>query len=275
MTIPVTVLIVTKNEEQRLAACLHAVQDFAHVIVIDLESRDRTKQIAADHGARVIEFIWNGQYPKKRQWVLETVPISTEWILWVDADEIITPALKAEIAALFESGPACAGYFIKGRYRLQGRVLRFGVQNSKLVLFKRGAFSFPVVDDLDIPGMGEIEGHYQPVPTDPAARIGVLKEAMIYGAYDDPRAWIFRHEKYARWEVGMNAKDAWPADPVPWRQRVKVGLRQTRFRPEVMFLISYVMKLGLLDGRLAIFLRKAATSIIKQSEGWSRRYRHR
>ncbi len=257
MTIPVTVLIVTKNEEQRIGACLDAVEGFEQIIVIDSQSRDRTKELALERGATVVDFSWNGQYPKKRQWVLETIPFVTEWILWIDADEIMTTELKNEISALFENGPEHDGYFIKGRYCIGADELRFGIKNSKLVLFKPQRFYFPAVDDLDIPGMGEIEGHYQPLPREEDARIGSLKHVMIHRAYDDVRAWIFRHEKYARWEAGMNVRDAWPSDPVAWRQSLKAGLRRTRFRPQVMFLASYMLKLGFLDGSKGLFLAQS------------------
>lgn len=249
MTLPVTVIVVTKNEEQRILACLQALTGFAEIVVVDSASRDRTKILSQDSGARVVDFVWNGQYPKKRQWVLDHVPLQTDWILWMDADELMTPELLGEISEVFASGPAHDGYFIKGLYRIGGRLLRHGLPNNKLVLFNRHKFKFPVIEDLDIPGMGEIEGHYQPVAVAADVRIGSLRHPLIHTAYEDQRAWIFRHEKYARWEVGMNAKNAWPLDPVPWRQRTKVWLRQTRWRPQIVFLISYIGLGGFLDGR--------------------------
>ena len=71
---------------------------------------------------------------------------------------------------------------------------------------------------------------------------------MIHDALDDARAWGFRHEKYARWEAGLNKKNAWPVDPVSWRQTVKTYLRQSRFRPERMFALGFLVKFGCLDG---------------------------
>lgn len=255
--IPVTAIVVTKNEEARLPACLAALGAFQDIIVVDSASRDKTAQVARARGVRVVDFTWDGAYPKKRQWTLDHAGIQTDWILFVDADETLTPELVAEIAALFERPPACDGYFIEGRYRIGGRLLKFGMANRKIVLFNRHAFRFPVVDDLDIPGMGEIEGHYQPVPVGTEARIGTLKQFMIHDALDDPRAWAFRHEKYARWEAGMNRKDAWPQDPVPWRQTAKTTLRQMRLRPELMYLMSYVMKGGFLDGKRGLALAES------------------
>lgn len=256
--IPVSVIIATRNEEQKLSACLFALSRFSEVVVVDSGSRDRTCDIARSFGARVEPFVWNGAYPKKRQWCLDTLDLAHDWVFFVDADEILTRDLVAEIADLFRTGrPACAGYFVTGKYTSAGKVLRFGVHNRKLALFDRGAFAFPVVDDLDIPGMGEIEGHYQPIPRRPDLRIGSLSSWLLHDALDDRRAWTFRHEKYARWEAGMNRKAAWPADPLPSRETVKRFMRGTRFRPEIYFLVACFLKMGFLDGRDGIDLARS------------------
>lgn len=262
--IPVTVIVATQNEEKRLPACLSALKEFQQVIVVDSNSRDKTKEIATAHGAQVKNFNWDRLYPKKRQWSLDNLALKTDWIFFVDADEIVTPALKDEIAALFQAQPDCAGYFIKGHFKSGNKVLKFGLQNKKLVLFNRHKFSFPVVDDLDIPGMGEMEGHYQPVPQEPGVKIGALKNAMIHDAFDDDHAWAFRHGKYARWEVGMNGKQAWPQDPVPWREKLKVKLRGSRFRPQIIYFSSYVLLGGFLDGKAGKKLAQAKSRYYKK-----------
>lgn len=245
--IPVSVIITTRNEEPRLAACLAALKGFDEVIVVDSNSTDRTPAIAVEMGARLVPFCWDGRYPKKRQYCLDHIPTRHDWIFFVDADEIVTPALVREIAALdFQ----CAGYFIKGRYVWNRRVLRHGVMNNKLALLDRRKFAFPVVDDLDLPGMGEMEGHYQPVlrPACRGERIGRLDCALIHDAAQDRRAWDARHQRYIQWERGMNARKAWPPDPVPLRQGLKTLFRALKGRGMIMFLYGYVWKRGFLDG---------------------------
>lgn len=262
MTIPVSVLVVTKNEEKNIAACLAALGDFDEIIVIDSKSQDKTVEIALSHGAQIVNFIWNGAYPKKRQYCLDTLNLKHDWVFFVDADEIISYELIKEIKALFLNPPNGAGYFIKGRHSLDGKMLKYGLQNNKLTLFDKTKIEFPVIDDLDIPGMGEMEGHYQPVLKSeyPHEELGQLKSPLYHSAMEDPRAWIFRHQKYARWESGMNRKDAWPEDPKPFRNRVKKFLRRNKQRPQIMFFISYVLLLGLLDGRQGFeFARRKKT----------------
>jgi glycosyltransferase involved in cell wall biosynthesis len=247
--IPVSVIVATLNEEQRISACLSALKGFGEIIVVDSGSLDKTAQMARQAGALVVPFVWNKAYPKKRQWILDNVPTKFDWIFFVDADEIVTDDLKCEMKTLLEKGPDCAGYFVMGRYCSGRKILMRGIPNRKIALLDKTKMEFPLVDDLDIPGMGEIEGHYQPILKNEGEKIGSLKSFLIHDALDNEQAWGFRHEKYARWEAGMNGKRAWPLDPVPWREALKKYLRASKWRPEIMFLAAYILKLGFLDGR--------------------------
>lgn len=244
--IPVSVIVVTKNEAPRIERCLGALIDFDEIIVVDSGSTDKTQDLARDNGAQVVNFIWDGAYPKKRQWCLETLDLQHDWVFFVDADEVVTPAVIAEIRALnlnIEAGRA--GYFVRGRYVFDDRVLRFGLNNNKLVLFDRRRVAFPVVDDLDLPGMGEIEGHYQPVLKDGCDRALLqLAAPLLHYAYEEVEHWDARHLRYAAWETAMNARGAWPGG-VRMSKRIFKALP---FQALVAFLHSYVLKLGVLDG---------------------------
>lgn len=258
--IPVSVIVTTKNESQRIERCLSALKDFNEVIVVDSGSTDETAAIARARGVEVIDFQWNGQYPKKRQWCLDHVETRHDRVFFVDADEVVTPALVDAIKRLDWHA---AGYFVRGRYIWRGRALNYGLKNNKLCLFDRRKFEFPVVDDLDCPGMGEMEGHYQPVfkAGSESARIGQLKSELDHYAADSDDEWQARHRRYAQWEAGMNARDAWPADPVAWRQYLKKAFRGARtLRPLMAFIWCYIVKAGVLDGRagLNFALKRAA-----------------
>lgn len=246
--LPVSVIIVTKNEESQITQCLRMLEGFGEIIVVDSHSADRTAEFVRAHGAQVISFEWDGQYPKKRQWCLDYLELKYDWVFWVDADELVSPELVQEIRDVFTQEPEYAGYFIKSRYVWDGAVLQYGLMNQKIALFHKNRMVFPIVDDLPCEGMGEIEGHYQPVLIDGGA-IGVLNAGMMHYAYEDTQSWLRRHERYARWEVCMSRRSAWPEDPVWWRQRLKVMTRRSRFRPWLMFVYSYVLKFGFLDGR--------------------------
>lgn len=247
MTIPVSVIVVTKNEERNLPACLEALERFDDVWVVDSNSTDQTCTLAEKYGARVENFSWGGRYPKKRQWCLDHLPLKYEHVFFVDADEVVPPVLVDEIAEL---DWRAAWYFVPGRYVFNGRALKHGLRNNKLVLFDRGKIAFPVVDDLDIDGMGEIEGHYQPVlkPGYESEKTGQLRNALLHAAYENEQSWQSRHKRYALWEAGMNRKKAWPVDPQPWRQFLKTLFRAMPLRSVAAFIHCYIFRLGLLDG---------------------------
>ena len=87
-----TIAIPVKNEERNLPGCLDAIgTDLAkRIVIIDSGSTDRTRSIAEERGIEVIDFTWNGQFPKKRNWYLRNHTPSTKWIFFLDADEYLT-----------------------------------------------------------------------------------------------------------------------------------------------------------------------------------------
>ncbi len=247
--IPVTVIVVTKNEGDNIAHCLlPLIPNFQRVIVLDSASTDDTMACAKSMGADFVPFAWNEKYPKKRQWALENLFGLGDWIMFIDADEVVTPGLIREMRLLFARGNLADGYFVRGRYVWMGRRLRYGMTNNKLCLFRRDKFVFPRVNDLDIPGMGEIEGHYQPIPIDSDARIGQLEHAVIHHNHKGRGEWDRRHARYAEWEARMIARKAFPPDPIAWREEVKQLTRASILRPALVFAWSYIVKLGFLDG---------------------------
>lgn len=249
--IPVTVLVTTKEEERNLPRCLAALERFDEIIVVDSNSADATADIARSFGATLVPFTWNGQYPKKRQWCLDTLPLKHDRVFLVDADEEVTPALCDEIAAL---DWRCAGYFVKGAYVIDGKVLRFGLKNNKLCLFDRRLVEFPVVDDLDIPGMGEIEGHYQPVSKAGSGALGRLKHALRHHALEDWDRWHMRHAGYAQWQKEVEARAALPRENSILRRCLKKIFHNIPARSSAAFFHSYIIEGGILDGRQGIKL---------------------
>ena len=252
-TIPLSVIVTTKNEASNIKRCLSSVQGFGEVIVVDSHSSDSTLDIAENLGAKTYNFKWNGKYPKKRQWCLDNIKTKHEWIFFVDADEVLTGELIREIEEIFTRPDLdkFAGFFVRGNYVWEGRVLKYGLKNNKLALINKDKMEFPLIDDLAISGMGEIEGHYQPIikPNNNKYKIGQLSRPLLHYAYEDKKSWKKRHLGYALWESEMNKKGAWPQDPVIWREYAKRFIRSTSLRPYIYFLYSYILKFGFLDGK--------------------------
>ncbi|HXS47887.1 MAG TPA: glycosyltransferase family 2 protein, partial [Solirubrobacterales bacterium] len=97
-----TACVIARNEEQRLPACLQSLEFCDEVVVVDSGSRDRTREIAREAGARVIENPWRG-FAVQRNVALDHA--SGSWVLEIDADERVGPELAREIRALLESPP--------------------------------------------------------------------------------------------------------------------------------------------------------------------------
>lgn len=253
--IPLSVVVVTKNEERNLPRCLAALERFDEVIVVDSSSGDKSREISESFGAAFVNFEWNGQYPKKRQWCLDHLPLKHDRVFFVDADEEMTTSLIEEIAGL---NWKCAGYFVKGAYVIDGKALRFGLQNNKLCLFDRTKIGFPIVDDLNIVGMGEIEGHYQPVfKSGGTGKIGSLKNALRHHAMEDGIRWQKRHDDYAIWESLMRSGHLYPSEGKIVRRVIKAAFSILPFKPYTAFLHSYIVKGGFLDGREGFILSRS------------------
>src|ERR1700687_1886074 len=140
--LPVSVIVPVRNEARNLPRCLRSLSGVGEVYVIDSESTDDTAQIARSHGAKVVQFHYAGGWPKKRQWAMETLPLAYDWILLLDADEVLTPQLAEEIRQAIRN-PCCDSYYIALRMHFLGRVLRHSNASFyKLSLFRRGKGRF-------------------------------------------------------------------------------------------------------------------------------------
>jgi len=116
--------IITHNEADRIGACLDALAFCDERLVVDSHSTDATRGIAASRGARVLERDWPG-YRSQKQFATDAA--SHDWVLCVDADEIVTPALRAEIEALRARGfEGVRGYSIPRLTAYFGAFLRHG-----------------------------------------------------------------------------------------------------------------------------------------------------
>src|SRR3982074_2338196 len=89
--LPITAIVAARNEALNLPHCLRSLSQLGEVYVIDSQSSDATPEIARSFGAGVVQFHYQGGWPKKRQWAMETLPLAFDWILLLDADEALNP----------------------------------------------------------------------------------------------------------------------------------------------------------------------------------------
>src|SRR6202167_318193 len=193
----VSVIIAVRNEAKNLPRCLEALTDVGEVYVIDSQSTDETVEIALSNGAQVVQFHYQGGWPKKRQWAINTLPIAYDWILLLDADEVLTPELAEEVRSAIQN-PAVNGYFIQLRTRFLGRVLRHGdVGLWKLSLFRRGRGRYECrLKDQDA-SMADMGVHEHVVVEGVTAK---LRNPLIHHNVESLSRYIQKHDEYSNWE---------------------------------------------------------------------------
>lgn len=141
-TLDVTAIILTKNEAIHIARCLENISQIAKKIyVVDCHSSDGTQDIARSLGAKVVEHDWPGNQAAQFNWALDNLPINTEWILRLDADEYLTDELIEELRNYVPNAQkeVTALVFPLGR-AFMGKILKHGIVNgiSMIRMFRRG-----------------------------------------------------------------------------------------------------------------------------------------
>src|ERR1700733_11490698 len=122
VSLPLSVIIPVRNEARNLPLCLQSLREVGEVFVVDSGSIDHTPVIARSFNATVVQFHYRGGWPKKRQWAIDTLSLAYDWILLLDADEVLTPELAEEIRHAIQN-PRYQGYYIALRMYFLGRLL--------------------------------------------------------------------------------------------------------------------------------------------------------
>ena len=252
--IPVSVIIPTRNEGRHLARCLEAAKRCAEVYVVDSQSTDATLDVAYEFGAHVVQFRYQGGWPKKRQWALDALPLENEWVLLLDADEVFTPELLEEIEQAIKDRKF-SGYQIFLRLKFLGRLLRFGDNGFwKTSLFRRrkGRFECRLRDQDH--SMGDIEIHEHIVVD---GHTGKLQNPLLHENVESLDRYIAKHNEYSNWEARMLVQrgeqnlDLAPSffgTQAQRRRWMKKWFYRTPGAPVFVFLYKYILRLGFLDG---------------------------
>ena len=255
--LPVTAIVAARNEARNLPRCLDSLRDVGEVYVIDSQSTDQTGEIAQSHGAHVVQFHYQGGWPKKRQWAMESLPLAYDWIFLVDADEALTPELAAEIRSAIQQTDY-DGYYIALRMFFLGSELRHsGASFYKLSLFRRGKGRFECrLRDQD-QSMADMEVHEHIVLNDPSGRAGRLRHPLLHHNVESLSHYIRKHDEYSNWEARVWLEgDATDRDLTPSlfgsQAQRRRWLRKKLFAvpgsPVLFFLYKYILCLGFLDG---------------------------
>lgn len=248
MTRPrLSAVVITKDEEERVRACLESVAWADEVVVVDAESTDKTAQIAREFTDHVYVRPWPG-FAAQKNFGLEQA--TGDWTLSVDADEEVSRELREEIeAVLAASGAACAGYRIPRRNLFWGRWVRHGglYPDWQLRLFRRGRGRFVA---RAVHESVEVEGE-----------VGRLRAALVHRSYRDVADFLARADRYS-----TLAAEEWLGSGRPAR------LSDLVLRPAGRFLSMYVVHAGFLDGWRGFLLAAlyAYYVLIRSAKVWER-----
>lgn len=249
---PLTVLIPCRNEQSRIGACVAAVREMAdEILVADSGSTDDTVGVSRRLGCRVIRGPFT-TFADFKNWAIPQA--RHPWVLVVDADEVVTPALAREVRHVLQApSPDIDGYEVPRRFYFMGHRLRFsGCQSERVLrLFRRDRCRY-----------GPCRVH-EAVRCDPA-RVAALRESLLHFSYWSYDEYLARHTDYTRWA----AQDLHEAGRGP---------RPTHlvFRPLFRFVQLYVVRLGFLDGLPGFqycMLTAFFNTFVKQARLWEMRH---
>ena len=248
-SVPLSVIVPVRNEAHQIERCLRSVSWADEVFVVDSQSTDNTNGIAEMLGATVVQFRYSGSWPKKKGWALENLPFRNDWVLLLDADEVMPPEAETEIRALVSArGSGIKGYWINRRFFFMGRWLRHAYYpnwNVRLFLHRFGRFERLTSADTN---SGDVEIHEHVLVDGPTAK---LRCEMEHFAFPTVSAFVEKHNRYSSWEAHValapTMSTARPGS-IRWRSWMRRWMTWLPFRPLLRFLYVYIWQRGFLDG---------------------------
>ena len=244
-------LIPCKNEENNIARCIQSVQWVDEIFVVDSESSDKTIEIAESLGAKVVQFKYEGGWPKKKNWALENLPFTNEWVLILDADECLPPKAQNEIEEIVSNThEKHSGYWINRRYFFLGKPLKHAYfPNWNLRLFKHKLGRYEKITDLST-NSGDHEIHEHVVVQGSS---GKLNSIMDHYAFPTIESFVEKHNRYSNWEAVVESsttddESSLQHDGVRGKRKLRRIFRKLPFRPTLRFLYVFLWQRGILDG---------------------------
>jgi len=251
----ISVAIAAMDEEANIGRTLASVRWADEIMLVDSGSRDRTCEIAREHGARVIVEPWRG-YVAQKQYVIDLC--TRDWVLLLDADEEVSPGLAEEIRAAIADPNAVSGYWLPRKNLFLGRWMRHGgfYPDPKLRLFRRGQGFVTGHDPHDRcelkPGLS------QDVPRSTRQ----FKHALVHYTYPNLTLYIAHMNRYSSLGAQLAVS----------KGHTRFSFINIMLRPLATFIYNYFFRLGFLDGREGLLLHcyHAVYVSWKYAKAWER-----
>ncbi len=244
----VSILVLTKNEQQDLPGCLKSIAWSSDIVIYDSCSTDRTQDIAASSGARIVERPFDN-WATHQNWGLRNISFRNPWVFYIDADERLTPEAASELQAIASNpDPRFVAYRIRRRDYFQGRQLRYVQTSPWYIRFFRPEFVHyeRLVNPITV-----VDGP-----------VGDLQYPLDHYPFSKGLShWIARHNSYSSFEAQQILQNRAIQEPFSLpaafferdfnrrRFHQKELFYRLPARPLVKFLLLYILKRGFLDGR--------------------------
>ncbi len=240
----ISILILTLNEDTNIGACLDSLAGFDDIVVFDSLSKDRTKEIALAKGARVVERPFDN-WAAHQNWAMDNIQFKNPWVFYLDADERMTPELRAEIQAIAADSKRAEVAFYCGRKNFfMGKWIRHAMPPGMIMRFFK-------------PGTIRFERLVNPVPVIDGPHGYLRNYFEHYNFSKGLTEWFDKHNKYSLFEAmeGMKLREKpvgfgaiVSGDAFERRRALKELSFKLPLRPLIKFLWMYVLKRGFLDG---------------------------
>ncbi len=248
----ITAIILTKNEEVNIARCINSLKGVAdRICVVDSGSTDRTVEIAESLGAEIFHHAPFEHYAAQFNWALDNVGVTTKWVYRIDADEVVTPELGAEIVeqCRLHNDDDVNGMVMKFKIYFMGKFLKHGGMYPfyNLTIFKFGK------------GRYEHRAMGEHVMLTYGSTVDLRNDCLHYD-FKSLDAWINKHNWYATREVNdyiavrtvgqADRNDLYGEAKKASALRDNLYYKLPKFlRAKLFFIYRYYFKLGFLDGK--------------------------
>jgi glycosyltransferase involved in cell wall biosynthesis len=242
---PVSVVIVTKNEEANIEDALKSVSDAQEIIIVDALSSDRTVEICKQFTDKIFEQEWEG-FARQKQTAVDYA--KGPWVLILDADERVSPALKEEIKNML-SGTDCKGFVVPRENYFIGQWMRHGGwwpdATLRLFMKDRGRLEPREVHEKVV-----VEG-----------KVGSVNNPIIHYTFRSISDFTERMDRYSTLAAGEMRKNAGHA-----------GLFSLTVKPLFTFIKMYIVRRGFLDGTRGIVLAVLYSyyTFLKYAKTWEK-----
>ncbi len=246
----ITAIIPTFNEQERIKNSLNSAQFADEIIVIDSFSTDNTVPIVKQSNAILLQRKFD-DFSNQKNYAIQQA--SNDWIVWIDADEVLPRDLQKEIIQAIGNSQEYVGFYIYRVFFFKGKKMRFtGTQNDKLIrVFHKKYCNYEGIVHEKIKADG---------------RLGVLKNKILHYSYINFDRYIKKLKQHSK----LKAREL-------YQQRSTVNLFHIIIKPLTRFIKHYFIKLGILDGTNGIIISYALSYgvLVRYIELWKLKQKYK